>query len=204
KQYKGAGYWLWKPYIILEHLKKINDNDIIFYTDAGSEIISDPKPLIDLLDKYNQDIIPFNLELKNYMYTKRDTFILMNADDDRYHSANQCCGSILLVKKSALSMKFFEDYLKFASDERIITDIRNVMGQPNLDGFISHRHDQAIFSILVEKYKFQRFRNPSQFGEPFKNKYSNSDYNTIINETRNRVKDLRYYLFKMKEFLIKS
>ena len=36
---KGLGYWLWKPYIIFEALKNVNENDIIVYIDAGSQII---------------------------------------------------------------------------------------------------------------------------------------------------------------------
>jgi hypothetical protein len=31
---RGGGYWLWKPYIINEFLKNINDNDIVFYLDS--------------------------------------------------------------------------------------------------------------------------------------------------------------------------
>ena len=34
-QPRGAGYWLWKPYYILETLKKLEENDILIYADAG-------------------------------------------------------------------------------------------------------------------------------------------------------------------------
>ncbi|MBN2836752.1 MAG: hypothetical protein JXR48_17480 [Candidatus Delongbacteria bacterium] len=34
---KGAGYWVWKPYVVLETLKNVDDNDIVVYIDAGSE-----------------------------------------------------------------------------------------------------------------------------------------------------------------------
>ena len=37
-QKKGAGYWLWKPYIILETLEEIPENDILLYADSGSVI----------------------------------------------------------------------------------------------------------------------------------------------------------------------
>ena len=35
---KGGGFWLWKPYVILKHLKTLRENDILVYTDAGSTI----------------------------------------------------------------------------------------------------------------------------------------------------------------------
>jgi len=31
---RGAGYWLWKPYIILKRLSEINNNDILCYNDS--------------------------------------------------------------------------------------------------------------------------------------------------------------------------
>jgi hypothetical protein len=44
---KGGGYWLWKPYIINETLKKINDNDILFYLDSKYYFLEDFKNLYD-------------------------------------------------------------------------------------------------------------------------------------------------------------
>ena len=32
---RGGGYWVWKPYIILEALKSINYGEYLIYTDAG-------------------------------------------------------------------------------------------------------------------------------------------------------------------------
>ena len=31
---RGGGYWLWKPYIINETMKRINDGDLLFYLDS--------------------------------------------------------------------------------------------------------------------------------------------------------------------------
>jgi len=38
---RGAGYWLWKPFYIYESLNKIDDGDILFYSDSGIKIIKD-------------------------------------------------------------------------------------------------------------------------------------------------------------------
>ncbi|MDN3017798.1 hypothetical protein PH210_16485 [Paenibacillus sp. BSR1-1] len=45
-QPRGAGYWLWKPYIILDVLSKIKENDIVVYSDSGIEIIDHLDPLL--------------------------------------------------------------------------------------------------------------------------------------------------------------
>ena len=54
---KGGGYWLWKPYIINETLKKINDNDVLFYLDSKYYFTEDFENLY--IDKYikNNDLI---------------------------------------------------------------------------------------------------------------------------------------------------
>ena len=41
----------------------------------------------------------------------------------------------------------------YACDARIITDMPNVCGKQNYRGFIEHRHDQSIFSLLTKKYQ---------------------------------------------------
>ncbi len=35
---KGYGYWIWKPYIIMKTLEKMNNNDILLYLDCGCEL----------------------------------------------------------------------------------------------------------------------------------------------------------------------
>ena len=39
---KGYGFWLWKPYIIYKHLCKLNDNDILIYSDPGGNFPINP------------------------------------------------------------------------------------------------------------------------------------------------------------------
>jgi hypothetical protein len=59
QQKRGAGYWLWKPYIIFQELYLARDGDIILYSDASVNFIANISHLIKLTDK--QDIIVFRL-----------------------------------------------------------------------------------------------------------------------------------------------
>ena len=54
---RGAGYWLWKPYIIYKTLMIMKDGDYLFYCDAGSFFIKDINHLIDEMNKHNQVIM---------------------------------------------------------------------------------------------------------------------------------------------------
>src|ERR1700753_4161103 len=44
----GMGYWLWKPYIILEALQALPDDALVVYCDSGIEIIAPLDPLLTI------------------------------------------------------------------------------------------------------------------------------------------------------------
>jgi hypothetical protein len=56
---RGAGFWLWKPYIINAalHSGYLNEGDILIYSDAGVEIINEVRHIIEKMD---QDIFFFS------------------------------------------------------------------------------------------------------------------------------------------------
>jgi len=80
---RGSGYWIWKPYIILECLNKIKYGDILFYLDCGDDYNSN---IYQFLKEYhkNNDLILTIGGYPNKCWTKRDAFILMDCDSDEY------------------------------------------------------------------------------------------------------------------------
>lgn len=182
-QFKGAGYWIWKPYLILKVLKELKDNDYLLYLDSGACVNNSIEPLIDTLKNSKQDILCFGLNFKEKMYTKRDTFINMNLDYEEYTNSNQINAGIQLIKKTEFSVKFYEEYLNWVLYDNNVTDSESK--NSNYPEFIEHRHDQSIFSLLCKKYKFEVFRDPSQWGNVDISKYNNSPYGQIIVHHRN-------------------
>ncbi len=208
---KGGGYWIWKPYILLEAMKKINYGDILFYVSAGAEIISDVKPLVDLCKK--NGIVFFNAVGQNKFYTKRDCFILMGCDAEEYWDANHIMSGYEVYTKNERSIQFLEEFLKFAQVPQIIDDEPSKV--KDFSEFKGHRHDQSILSNLVVKYGVKRFRNPSQGGNHLKKQelrkkgewlvypyvYSNnpdinSHYPTIFHNRRSAT-NFRLFLIKL-------
>ena len=178
---RGAGHWLWKPYIILKTLENANDEDIIFYCDSGSYFIDSMTPLFNLLE--SQSIIPFLLDAHlEKIWTKRDAFILMGIDDQKYFDTPQRMGGFQLIRKNSFSLNFYREYLTFAQNLQIITDIPNQCGKPNYLGFKDHRHDQSIFSLLTKKYDLKAFRDLSQWGNHLIT--SDCSYKQILQLTR--------------------
>ncbi len=186
-QRRGNGYWLWKPYFIKKTLEQLNPGDFLFYCDAGAYFINPIDPLIEISLEHNLDILSFeHFERFEYEWTKRDAFILMDCDTPDYTESRQRLSSFSLWRKSVFTMDFLNEFLKFAKDERILTDIDNKCGYPNYKNFKENRHDQSIFSLLTKKYNLQSFRDPSQMGNKYKKNYPISKYGQLIVSTRRR------------------
>ena len=185
-QEKGNGYWLWKPYFILRALDKVEAGDFVFYCDSGSYFIDSIDSIVETCISCNQDILPFELSFLEKFYTKRDALILLDSDQPEYYETKQRQSGFIMIKKSNLAMDFFRDLYQFCQDERILTDMENRMGFPDYDGFIAHRHDQSVFSLLTKRYHLSAFRDPTQWGNGDIDHYPNSLYPQVIVHTRAR------------------
>jgi hypothetical protein len=160
-QERGVGYWLWKPYIILQSLAQLNHDDILIYSDCGIEIINQLDPLISLCAEREPILLFGNRNFINSWYTKRDCFILMNCDFERYWYSLQCDAAFMVFRKSDFTMTFLTEWMEYCLQQHIITDSPNIFGKENLPGFIDHRHDQSVISILAEKYNINLYRMPT-------------------------------------------
>lgn len=176
-QTRGYGYWMWKPFIINETMKLLNEGDILIYADSGSEIISDPTYLIDKCQ--SNDIVLFeNYPHLNKTWTKRDCFVMMGCDSEKYWNGSQVDAAFQLYKKTPDTVKFIEQFLGYAEYENIINDDPNLT-LPNLQEFRDHRHDQSILSNLALRQNIKLLKQPAQFGDP-----DNRGYAQIFNHNR--------------------
>jgi hypothetical protein len=165
---KGIGYWLWKPYIILEAMKSLSDGDIVIYSDCGIEVIDNLLPLINICKEQQPIVLFANGDFKNLMWTKRDCFVLMGCDCELYWNGRHCDAAFSLFRKSEASLSFLNEWLQYGSNEKIITDLPNQCGKENLPGFIEHRWDQSVLSLLAQLHQVPLFRMPTQFGNHYK------------------------------------
>ena len=175
---KGNGYWLWKSYIVNKTLAKLEYGDYLMYCDSGAYFINDIHYLINSMEEYKHDIMCFKISTIEKEWTKRDAFIILDCDSKKYTDTNQNAGTFLVVKKTKNSEKVLKEWLEYAQDERMITDMKNQLGKDNYDGFREHRHDQSILSLLYKKNSYQSFRDPSQYGNDIK--MDNSLYPQIV------------------------
>ena len=150
---RGNGYWIWKSYFINKTMiEKLNYGDYLIYADAGILYMNSSHLLIDFMKKQKANMWAYKLTILEKTYTKRDAFILMDADTPYYYDTNQYMAGIQIYKKSNYTVKFIQEWLNYCQDERIITGIKNTLGHHNYPGFIENRHDQTALSILIKKY----------------------------------------------------
>lgn len=165
---RGFGYWCWKPQVILQELKKMNEGDVLEYTDAGCHLNpKGKKRLIEYFDIAHRDgILGFQSRALNatpdnfrghffpdYQWTKGDVLDYFNVRNRKDILESGTIGAtIIFIKKCPDSINIVQQWLKaYQDDFSLATDVPSRM--PNIEGFIENRHDQALWSILCKLNK---------------------------------------------------
>lgn len=191
---RGAGLWLWKPYIILQTLRQINDGDYVIYADAGSFYIDKVHSLIDVMKRDDVWLMPYEMPLLNRQFCKHESYVLANVPED---NTNQICATELVVKKCLESVRFVEEWLRLCEDIRILSPEHFCRDIEEFPDFIAHREDQAVYSLMVRKYDLQVYKEPTEAGvmpwgyaysrgEYVRRKYNNSPYGVILLNARKK------------------
>ena len=164
---RGYGYWCWKPQVILQLLDQVNEGDIIQYTDAGCHLNTNGKVRLleyfDLAEQSESGILafagfppPFHdpaielPDLSDSKWCKADLLAFMNviANESITHSQTVTAG-IIFIRNSEKSRALIQSWADvIASDFSLLDDSKSKL--KNIKGFVEHRHDQSIFSILCK------------------------------------------------------
>lgn len=184
---QGAGLWLWKPWIIYEALTKfVLEGEYVFYSDAGAEWMAPVDPLVPLCDE-NDGILHFHTEPgrgnTEIMQTKGDVFARMGAirrTDEPLRISTPRHAGFQMYKACDKARHFVLRYLFWCCDYDLISDEKSV--HPNYPGFVKHRHDQSIFSVLSKRYGMRSYREPTQWSANYIKE--GETYGVLINHTR--------------------
>ena len=162
---RGAGYWIWKPYIILDALKKIDNNDILMYSDSGCHFIRSMSVIFDRLEETKNKVLVFNLAHTEKDWNKRDCFIRLNCDSPEYTDTKQIMGTFFLCKKNDFAIQLVEKWSDVLSDFHMIADESISPSKvKNYDSFKEHRHDQSILSLVCKINKVDTMEDITEWG----------------------------------------
>lgn len=162
---RGAGYWVWKPYVVRDALSKANNGDYVFYVDSGAFYIHDIHALIDAMENAKTDVMCFEgpIWFPERHWSKRDAFIIMDCDKEEYTHTTQRMSGFIFLKKTPCSVDLINEWMVYTQDPRINTDLPNTLGKENYEGFRENRHDQTAWSLITKKRGYGAFRDPSQW-----------------------------------------
>lgn len=152
KHERGFGYWLWKPYHIYKAMLKLQEGDILCYSDVGVEWINNVDHLINSMD---QDILFFSNGHFHINWCKMDVYnsILGRSCYANSPSEQQVQASVILFKVNQKTLDFAKEWLMYCQMPGFIDDSPSKL--PNHPEFAEHRHDQAILCCLQIKYGYK-------------------------------------------------
>jgi hypothetical protein len=160
---KGMLYQYWaSPYICLKTLKSLNDDDYLFYSVGDSYFEYSIDPLVEILSGLSQPILPFiaGCGVRERYFTKRDLFISMNLDVPDVIDSWYIGSDFFLMKKCPASIDFLEEWLALAQVDDLVTNGPSKLAEDYKE-LVRHDHVTSIFSVLVKKYRFKRFPDPT-------------------------------------------
>jgi len=150
-EHRGAGLWVWKPYIILRKLREVNYGDWVVYVDSKYLFEKDLCRMIPIGKKLDHRCFSRKAGEGIYYettYTKLDAYKLMNVKPDQH--ALQIWAGFVMFRKTAETIAFVEEWLKYCEVYRIISFDKSVAGK-ELAGFRENRNDQTVLHLLFRK-----------------------------------------------------
>ncbi len=164
---RGYGYWVWKPQIILQTMRKMGDNDILLYSDVGCHLnkagVNRLNEYFEIVKSNNFGMLVFQEAVKSEnpnltvcfshldkLYSKGDIFKHFDAiNRPDIYNTGMIAATTFVIRKNKDTIRLIEEWLRvFQENFNLVDD--SPSKTPNLAGFIENRHDQSIFSILCK------------------------------------------------------
>lgn len=164
---RGFGYWAWKPIIINSVLSKINENDILIYSDAGNQFNVNGKDklleYIEVANKHDIWVISLTEDFPDVNWTKADTIkyfidnIVEANKNDEFHTLihkGQLESGTIILKKNDFTQNLLREWenLMTINNLHLFDDSPSI--KKNIKTFKENRHDQSIFSLLLKANHF--------------------------------------------------
>ena len=151
---RGFGLWIWKPEVILQALKKVPDNGILVYADAGCTLnpegISRLKEYIQLVKDCSGHRLAFELTgFREEQFTTEYVLQALEFTSRDQRDSYQLVGGISLIQKTPENIAFVTLWNQLVQAPHMLTGGMHIPCSPS---YSAHRHDQSIWSVLNKKF----------------------------------------------------
>ncbi len=157
---RGYGYWCWKAQIILQVLERLEEDDLLCYADTGCHLNPKGRSRMEAYYQMTQNsasgILTFEGPWTDGNWSKGDLLKHLNVlnEPSITHTGTRV-GTTFFIKKTTAAVNLVRAWKSiYEYDFSLIDDTQS--NTPNLPGFVEHRHDQSIFSILCKQHKAEK------------------------------------------------
>lgn len=153
---RGGGYWVWKPYVIAETLKNMDEGDILVYADAGCSVFNSRewKRYFKYTEKYN--MLAFLTNNRVEQYTRKNIIKSFPENGKYWIKKYQIPTGFIILKRTKEIIHLIELWQTFMLENtNCVVDVEHADLKGESSVFIENRHDQAIFTALCYKYKIK-------------------------------------------------
>jgi hypothetical protein len=150
---RGFGYWIWKPILILDFLRKNPEIEAILYADTGCDLNFNENSkktwerYLNLLGEHSG--IAFKMELLENDWTKQEVFDYF-PEFNAFRNTEQLLAGVFIMERE-FAINFCEKWLKAMRTSNYFLLNDNFDKSIQHPTFIQHRHDQSIFSLLIKQ-----------------------------------------------------
>lgn len=148
---RGFGFWIWKSYLIKKNMETMKDGDILMYLDCGCELdVKERDYLVECIERVKVDKhIGSSTYQPEKLWNKMDLLLKFDALKEEVLETEQRQGGVLLLLVCPETRKFVKEWYETCCDYHLVDNSPSVAR--NLSCFREHRHDQAIYSLLVKR-----------------------------------------------------
>lgn len=198
---RGFGFYIWKPQIIIQALKKIKEGDLLLYLDIGCHLNPRGKEklkyYVDKVKSSESGILVTELEGIHLekKWVKGDTLDFFGVyDKEEIVNTPQLQSGIIFIQKRKHTVSIIERWNSINSNTSLIDDSESV--KPNYSIFIQNRQ-QSIFSIICKLEKVEKISNS--------NLYTKGDWTKLQDEPiwikRDKIYKIPTKIQRLKRFL---
>lgn len=141
----GAGYWLWKPYIILKTMETTPEGCVIIYADSGAILTSSLMPLLKYLERYDGIFYRYDREMYGTLKTTIDAQVAQELGVSThidFDKIRQLWAGFMVFRNCQVTRDFIKTWLELCTNPNLIKGY----------GKSRHFHDQSLLSITLLKH----------------------------------------------------
>jgi hypothetical protein len=151
---RGYGYWIWKPFLVNQNIQEMKTGDVLLYADAGCEIGGEKtKILRELLGRDDIDMLNSLACKPERRWCKRGLVERMGIPfDSPLLDEIQYQGGAVIYFVNDKIKEFTQRWSDLCEKHENIDDSGRYQWCKE---FKDHRHDQAVYSLLLKTSDIQ-------------------------------------------------